>query len=62
MFIPYVIDNQTHKMRDVLTGLLKEHEGCWLDMATAYFNVGYGTSRTIHAPTCSGRAAHSGCD
>ncbi|MHB8203097.1 MAG: helicase-related protein, partial [Desulfomonilaceae bacterium] len=40
MFIPYVIDNQTHKMSAVLTGLLQEHEGRCLDIATAYFNVG----------------------
>jgi hypothetical protein len=40
MFIPYVIDNQTRMMREVLAGLLKEHEGRCLDIATAYFNVG----------------------
>ncbi len=40
MFIPYVIDNQTHTMREVLAGLLKEHEGRCLDIATAYLNVG----------------------
>ena len=40
MFIPYVIDNQTHTMREVLTALLKAHEGRCLDVATAYFNVG----------------------
>jgi len=40
MFIPYVIDNQTHNMREVLAGLLKEHEGRCLGIATAYFNVG----------------------
>lgn len=36
---PYVIDNQTHKMADVLNTLLKGHEGKCLDIATAYFNV-----------------------
>jgi hypothetical protein len=40
MFIPYVIDNQTHTMREVLTALLKAREGRCLDIATAYFNVG----------------------
>ncbi len=40
MLVPYVIDNQTHKMRNVLASLLKEHEGRCLDIATAYFNVG----------------------
>ncbi|MGB6067172.1 MAG: phospholipase D-like domain-containing protein [Desulfomonilaceae bacterium] len=40
MFIPYVIDNQIHTMGEVLAGLLKEHEGRCLDIATAYFNVG----------------------
>jgi superfamily II DNA or RNA helicase len=39
MRIPYVIDNQTHKMADVLNELLKGHEGKCLDIATAYFNV-----------------------
>jgi len=39
MRIPYVIDNQTHKMADVLNTLLKGHEGKCLDIATAYFNV-----------------------
>lgn len=39
MRIPYVIDNQTHKMADVLNDLLKGHEGKSLDIATAYFNV-----------------------
>jgi len=39
MRIPYVIDNQTHKMADVLNALLKGHEGKCLDIATAYFNV-----------------------
>ncbi len=34
MFIPYVIDNQTHKMRQVLANLLKQHEGRCLDIAT----------------------------
>lgn len=40
MLVPYVIDNQTHTMREVLSGLLTAHEGCCLDIATAYFNVG----------------------
>ena len=40
MRIPYVIDNQTHKLSDVLNALLAEHVGHSLDVATAYFNVG----------------------
>src|SRR2546421_4341526 len=40
MNIPFVIDNQRHKMADVLNDLLRHHEGHSLDVATAYFNVG----------------------
>src|SRR5712692_9438238 len=40
MTIPFVIDNQQHKMADVLNTLLAEHNGHSLDVATAYFNVG----------------------
>ena len=39
MRIPYVIDNQTHLMADVLNGILAEHSDRSLDVATAYFNV-----------------------
>lgn len=39
MFITYMIDNQTHTIREVLARLLKEHEGC-LDIVTACFNTG----------------------
>jgi len=38
--IPFVIDNQQHKMADVLNAVLAEHAGRALDVATAYFNVG----------------------
>ncbi|MEO8973872.1 MAG: phospholipase D-like domain-containing protein, partial [Ktedonobacteraceae bacterium] len=38
--IPFVIDNQQHKMSDVLNELLRQHHGRSLDIATAYFNVG----------------------
>jgi superfamily II DNA or RNA helicase len=38
--IPFVIDNQQHKMSDVLNDLLRQHQGRSLDIATAYFNVG----------------------
>ena len=38
--IPFVIDNQQHKMADVLNDLLRHHKGHSLDIATAYFNVG----------------------
>src|SRR5689334_699692 len=40
MQIPFVIDNQQHKMADVLNAVLAEHGGRALDIATAYFNVG----------------------
>ncbi len=39
MRIPYVIDNRTHKMADVLNSILADHKGKALDVATAYFNV-----------------------
>ena len=38
--IPFVIDNQQHKMADVLGDLLTHYTGHSLDIATAYFNVG----------------------
>lgn len=40
MKIPYVIDNQAHRLADILTCLLDEHRGRSLDVATAYFTVG----------------------
>lgn len=40
MIIPYVIDNQTHRMTDILNELLSRHEGRSLDVATAYFTAG----------------------
>lgn len=40
MKLPYVIDNQTHVLADILRGLLTEHKGRSLDVATAYFTVG----------------------
>ena len=39
MKIPYVIDNETHRLADVLNAVLAEHGGRALDVATAYFNV-----------------------
>jgi len=46
MRIPYVIDNQQHRLVDVLNAILKEHAGKSLDIATAYFNVqGYSLLR-----------------
>jgi len=39
MRIPYVIDNQTHRLADVLNTLLGEHAGRCLDVATAYFSI-----------------------
>lgn len=40
MKIPYVIDNQAHRLADILNALLAEHRGQSLDVATAYFTVG----------------------
>ena len=40
MKLPYVIDNQTHVLADILKGLLTGHKGRSLDVATAYFTVG----------------------
>src|SRR5229473_2721171 len=46
MPLPYVIDNQTHRMGDVLSALLQEHVSKSLDLATAYFTVsGFGLLR-----------------
>jgi phospholipase D-like protein len=39
MRIPYVIDNQAAVLADVLRGLLADHAGKSLDVATAYFTV-----------------------
>ncbi len=38
--IPFVIDNQQHRMADVLNISLAQHNGRSLYIATAYFNVG----------------------
>jgi hypothetical protein len=38
--LPYVIDNQAHRLADILSILLAEHKGRSLDVATAYFTVG----------------------
>src|SRR5260370_24358808 len=40
MNIPSVMDNQQHKMADVLNTLLSHYKGQSLDVAIAYFNVG----------------------
>jgi len=40
MKLPYVIDNQTHILAGILKGLLTEHKGRSLDVATAYFTAG----------------------
>jgi len=46
MRIPYVIDNETHRLADVLNEVLAEHAGRSLDVATAYFTVsGYAQVR-----------------
>jgi hypothetical protein len=38
--LPYVIDNRSARMADVLNGILESHKDCSLDVATAYFTVG----------------------
>jgi hypothetical protein len=40
MRLPYVIDNQSHRLGDVLLALLREHHGKSLDIASAYFTIG----------------------
>ena len=40
MIIPYVIDNQTNRMADVINEILSGHPGKSFDIATAYFTVG----------------------
>jgi hypothetical protein len=47
MDIPYVIDNQTHKLPDVLNGLLVEHKGNSLDIAQAIRFLGKPLSFTL---------------
>lgn len=39
MHIVYVIDNETHRLADVLNEVLAGHAGCSRDVATAYFTV-----------------------
>lgn len=39
MRIPHVIDNETHRLADVLNEALAGHAGRSLDVATAYFTV-----------------------
>ena len=39
VLIPYVIDNQAHRMAGVLNDILAQHAGKSLDVATAYFNI-----------------------
>ena len=46
MRIPYVIDNETAVLRDILRDVLTTHAGRSLDVATAYFTVtGFGLLR-----------------
>lgn len=40
MRVPYVIDNESHRLAEILGALLHEHQGRSLDVATAYFTVG----------------------
>jgi hypothetical protein len=39
MKLPYVIDNQTHVLAEILKDLLTEHKGRSLDVATAYYSM-----------------------
>ena len=39
MLLPYVIDNQSHKLADVLNSVMQTHPGMSLDVASAYFSV-----------------------
>ena len=60
MKLPYVIDNQTHVLADILKGLLTAHKGRSLDVATAYFTAkkrkGSGVfSQTILSPYSEGK-------
>jgi len=46
MLLPYVIDNQEHKLADVLNAVMESHPGMSLDVASAYFSVsGYRVLR-----------------
>jgi predicted solute-binding protein len=46
MQLPYVIDNQNHKLADVLNAVMATHPGLSLDVASAYFSVsGYRALR-----------------
>ncbi len=40
MKVPYVIDNETSRLADILEALLSEHQSKSLDVATAYFTAG----------------------
>ena len=39
MNIPYVIDNVTHRLADVIDSILRDQPGQWVDVATAYFSI-----------------------
>lgn len=46
MRLPYVIDNQNHKLADVLNAVMESRPGLSLDVASAYFSVsGYRALR-----------------
>jgi hypothetical protein len=68
--IPYVIDNEAHRLADVLRDILAGHAGRSFDVATAYFNVqgfrllrdgllGLGSFRLLETSRATGRP--SGC-
>jgi hypothetical protein len=38
--LPYVIDNQEHRLANILKGILATHQGRSLDAASAYFTAG----------------------
>ena len=39
-YLPYVIDNQNHKLADVLNAIMMDYKGRSLDVASAYFSIG----------------------
>jgi hypothetical protein len=49
--IPYVIDNVTHHLADVIHAILHDQPGQQVDVATAYFSIrGFEQSPPISTP------------
>ena len=60
MKIPYVIDNNAHRLADVLNDILRDQHGPCLDVATAYFSIsGY---RLIQEELDKGRTPFVSCN